>query len=581
MKQVVYIDIDKCVNCYDCISVCPVKYCNDGSGEKITLNHDLCLGCGACIKACSHDARHPMDDMNEFLNALNSHEKIVAVVAPAIASNLPETYLNLNGWLKSIGIDAVFDVSFGAELTIKSYLEAVKANPDIKTIIAQPCPAIVSYIEIYHPELLRYLAPADSPMMHTMKMIKNFYPDYKHHRILVVSPCLAKRREFDDVGIGDFNVTIASFINYFNMRGIDLSGFPQLEYDNPPAERAVLFSTPGGLMETAERESPGISKRIRKIEGRHVIYDYLKGLIGQIKNKTSPLIVDCLNCEYGCNAGPGTVNQDEHPDLIEHYIRSRADYATDKYKHDKKLKFAFGSKNKLGKYINKFWKPGIYDRRYVDRSSDFRVNRPSVEQLENIYRKSHKYSESDKLNCGSCGYDNCEEMAVAIYNGLNKPQNCRHYNDNLSELYTQRLKNETSSTISIANESVAGITNAINELTSIINDIKISSVKNEKLNHTINEIAFQINILALNASIEAAKAGDMGRGFEVVANAVRDLADKTKNLVEQNIDLLDELSKNVSSGIAKTESINNGLYEMTDKIQSIVDGINNIKISEV
>ena len=73
----------------------------------------------------------------------------------------------------------------------------------------------------------------------------------------------------------------------------------------------------------------------------------------------------------------------------------------------------------------------------------------------------------------------------------------------------------------------------------------------------------------------------MGRGFEVVANAVRDLADKTKNLVEQNIDLLDELSKNVSSGIAKTESINNGLYEMTDKIQSIVDGINNIKISEI
>jgi iron only hydrogenase large subunit-like protein len=62
-------------------------------------------------------------------------------------------------------VEDFFDVSFGAELTVKSCLEYMKAeNPS--TVIAQPCPAIVTYIELYQRELLPYLAPADSPMLH-------------------------------------------------------------------------------------------------------------------------------------------------------------------------------------------------------------------------------------------------------------------------------------------------------------------------------------------------------------------------------------------------------------------------------
>jgi iron only hydrogenase large subunit-like protein len=107
-----------------------------------------------------------------FLNYIKFNKDVVAIAAPAVAANFPDLYLNLNGWLKSLGVAAVFDVSFGAELTIKSYLEHQKEN-NPKAIIAQPCPAIVTYIEIYRPELVKYLAPADSPMLHTIKMIKN------------------------------------------------------------------------------------------------------------------------------------------------------------------------------------------------------------------------------------------------------------------------------------------------------------------------------------------------------------------------------------------------------------------------
>jgi len=157
LSKLIQVDEEKCINCHQCIAVCPVKYCNDGSGETVKLNADLCIGCGECLSACTHSARIIIDDFDIFMRDISAGENIVAIVAPAVASNFPNNYLHLNGWLKSLGVKAIFDVSLGAELSIKSYLHHVKENKP-ECVISQPCPAIVSYIEIYKPELLKYLA---------------------------------------------------------------------------------------------------------------------------------------------------------------------------------------------------------------------------------------------------------------------------------------------------------------------------------------------------------------------------------------------------------------------------------------
>ena len=72
---VIYVDGDKCVNCHQCISVCPIKYCQDASGNHVKINHETCIGCGSCIDACEHDARRPLDDWDLFIDAVQKKKE--------------------------------------------------------------------------------------------------------------------------------------------------------------------------------------------------------------------------------------------------------------------------------------------------------------------------------------------------------------------------------------------------------------------------------------------------------------------------------------------------------------------------
>ena len=443
MKLAKLIEIveDKCVNCHQCISVCPMKFANNGAEDVIHINHDLCIGCGKCIHACTHGARLPIDDFDKAIDDLtNKRFKTIAIVAPAVGSSFPGTYLRLNGWLKSLGVEAIFDVSFGAELTVKTYLEHVKKN-NPKAVIAQPCPAIVSYIQTYQPSLLQYLAPADSPMVHVMKMVKKFYPQYENHKMLVVSPCIAKRREFDETGYGDYNVTIAKIIKYLDDKNIDLNNFLEVPFDNDPAERAVLFSSPGGLLETAEREFPGIRNHTRKIEGVPTIYHYLKHLELSIQKGTNPLVIDCLNCELGCNGGTGTLNHDKMQDELEYNIKKRKNEMLKDLKTDQSDETALAN---LRKTIDKYWQDGLYSRTYINNSDNYKlqVKTPSEEQLKEVLLSMAKHSASDMKNCASCGYNDCNEMAKAIFNGYNRKENCHFYLDHTIKEFNQELDNK-------------------------------------------------------------------------------------------------------------------------------------------
>jgi iron only hydrogenase large subunit-like protein len=602
--------------------------CNNGSGNIVDHHSDLCIGCGECISACTHHARIGLDDFDSFMGDIRKGVNIIAIVAPAVAASFEGKYLNVNGFLKSLGVKGIFDVSFGAELTVKSYLDYMKKKRP-RTVIAQPCPALVAFIEMYRPELIPYLAPADSPMMHTMKMIRRYYPKYKDCKIAAISPCYAKRREFDACGLGDYNVTFNSIQQYLDGTGDSVSHYPEQDYDNPPAERAVLFSSPGGLMRTVGRYDSDVNTHTRKIEGSPEVYHYFAHLSASINKGNAPVyaLIDCLNCHMGCNGGAGTGNRGKHLDDVEYLVERRAQEVKEKYRPRGLAKILH--KNKIEKFLDAHWEEGLYTRSYSDRSAIFkkRVISPSQTDIDAVFVQMHKTHSQDIRNCGACGYRSCEQMAVAIINGLNKKENCQYYVEFEKNLHNeQKMKDMVNSVLDRVLEemgkSIEGVSNLSEEISSAAEYVLSSSsvieemVKNIrsidttldhnaatvlKLNESstegkkriakigeligdvssqansliqsclvIGDIADQTSILGMNAAIEAAHAGEaIGKGFAVVASEIRKLADNSGRQAKEISGSLE----NIKALIDDSRESSSNAQEQFDSIVSLIDAV--------
>ena len=617
---------DNCIGCNKCIRACScMGACiaiEEAGNPRIYVDENRCIACGACIDACEHHAREFNDDTERFFADLKRGEKISILLAPAFKANYPDEYERVLGGLKKCGVNRIISISFGADITTWGYLNYVQQNNFVGGI-SQPCPAIVGYIERYASELIPKLFPVHSPMMCGAIYAKKEMG--VTDKLAFISPCIAKKNEIDDPntkGYITYNVTFDHLMKYIRANGISGS----LAKDEIEYGLGAIYPMPGGLKENVYWFL-GRDVYIRQIEGEKHVYNYLDAHKDEIaKGMNKELFIDALNCGMGCIYGTaveeGRAATDDalyNINKIEETCKSKNRFSpwSENLKPEQRLK----KLNKQFAHLNL----NDYLRGYTDRSERCSIKQPNAAELDKIFNDMKKTtSESRNINCECCGYKSCKLMATAIFNGINKMENCIHYvkseiesekekafeladivNSEKEEIKKQQCRideaiNSANSQFEELYKSVEFMINGNNtnaeESTSITNDIQAVSEFCNKLydalsvindlidelannNEEVVSIASQTNLLALNASIEAARAGEAGRGFSVVADEINNLASNSKNTAIRSEESQSKIIESVESIRKETKELLDIVNEVSLKTKNLSNSTEQISAS--
>ena len=367
-------DPNKCILCGDCVRVCEemqgmgiLNFAYRGSSAQVMPAFDRkmaqtkCVSCGQCAAVCPTGAITVKNQIGEAWRAIHDPKKRVVIqIAPAVrvavgeAFGIPagENVLDkLVTALKLMGVDEVYDTTFGADFTTiaesEEFLERLK-NGGPFPMFTSCCPAWVKYLENENPKYLKNISTCKSPMEMVGAIFRDKYAekdaqDGRTTYHIAIMPCTAKkmearREEFRDaygVPYVDLVLTTQEVVQMMKESGIR---FQMLEKESPDlpygmgSGAAEIFGTSGGVAEAVIRCcTPDKSKNaLRTIEhsglrgtdavrfaevtinGRTVRAAIVHGLgsaaklLDQIQSgEVQADLVEVMSCRTGCVGGAG------------------------------------------------------------------------------------------------------------------------------------------------------------------------------------------------------------------------------------------------------------------------------------
>jgi iron only hydrogenase large subunit-like protein/nitrogen-specific signal transduction histidine kinase len=462
-SKLVYTIKDRCRVCYTCVRECPVKAIKIVNGQAEVIQ-ERCIACGNCTRVCSQGAKAFMNSSGNVLKLLEKDDPVIAILAPSFIAEFKEIedYHEILGMIRRLGFDKVVEVAFGADMVAREYRKIMNKR-NVKGYISSDCPAIVNFIEKYHPELTGNLAPVVSPMIALTRYLRQRHK--KNAKIVFIGPCIAKKSESSEV---DEQITFLELRELFQKKAIVPGKGLYADFDPPLAGKGAIFPVSRGLLQTINSREDELERNVIVAEGRidfqDAIREYKLGLIDSDH-------LELLCCE-GCIMGPGTSLKGN--------------------KFERKLRVTSYVRDKLMQLDHNEWEKWMVEAEKTDLSQSFEVNDqrmkdPTETGIREVLKRMNKLSEKDHLNCGACGYDTCRNHAIAINKGLAEVEMCLPY--------TIEKLHSSVNDLAVSNEKLMSVQQALKQTEKLAHMGQLSAGIAHELNNPLGVVIMYANIL--------------------------------------------------------------------------------------